>query len=182
MRELIDYWLDLRSASRAHLAVRLVTFGGAALVTLALVLAGAGTWVLWAGTLLLGALVLYQPTTLMPLVFLLFAVGAWWAGVEGPWHWALLPAALGLLVVHAGSALASSVPPQAPIPRSVLELWALRTGVVAGLVALTWAVAGLLAGVSSTTGGAVPGIIGLAALTAGLGAYARVRARTTTRV
>ena len=136
MRELLDYWVDLRSASRSHLRVRLVALAGAALFMLAIAAAGGGGPVAWTGLVVMGALVVYQPTTLMPTVFALFAVASWWAGVAGPWHWALLPAAWGLLLVHAASALAASVPSQAPLPSSVLRVYAVRTGVVAAVTAI----------------------------------------------
>ena len=177
MRELIDYWIDLRSASRSHLKVRVVPLAGAAIFMLAMVAAGGGGPVAWAGLVILGALVVYQPTTLMPTIFSLFAVASWWAGVEGPWHWALLPAALGLLLVHAGASLSSSMPPQASVPPSVVELWAWRTLLVAGLTTVAWLVAALIVGIASPRGGAVPGIVGLAVLTAALAYVAQVRRR-----
>lgn len=169
MGELTDYWIDLRSATPSHLRVRLVALAGAVLFMLSLVVAGGGGLTAWIGIVLLGALVVFQPTTLMPHVFALFAIGSWWAGVPGPWHWALLPAALGLLLVHAGAALASSMPPQATVPRSVRDLWAWRVAVVATGTVLVWLLAGLLVGIASPAGGAVPGILALAVLAVVLG-------------
>lgn len=175
MRELADYWVDLRSASPSHRRVRLVALAGAVLFALSLALAGGGTWVAWAGIVALGALVVYQPTTLMPTLFAIFGVGSWWAGVEGPWHWALLPAALGLLAVHASAALASSMPPQATVPASVTRLWVWRSVVVAALTTLVWLLVGLLAGISSERGGAVPSLVGLAVLVLALVGLSRAR-------
>lgn len=171
MPELIEYWIDLRSASRSHLRVRLVALLGAALFMASFALAGGGGPVSWTGLVVMGALVAFQPTTLMPVVFVIFAIGSWWGEVAGPWHWALLPAAVGLLLVHASAALAASVPPQAPVPASVVRLYAARVGLVVGLTALAWLLAALLAGVSTTAGGALPGIVGLALLVAALVAY-----------
>lgn len=178
MRELIDYWVDLRSSSRSHLRVRLIPLAGAALFMLAMAVAGGGGPTAWIGLVVLGALVVYQPTTLMPTIFALFAIASWWAGVEGPWHWALLPAALGLLLVHAGAALSSSMPPQASVPSSVVGLWAWRTLLVGALTAMTWLIAALIVGIATPRGGAVPGIVGLCVLTGALAYVARVRART----
>ncbi len=162
MRELLDLWVDLRSASRDHLAVRLVSLAGALLFTLALALAGGGNPAGWTVLAAFGALVVLQPHTLMPALFLVFAVASWWAGVDATWHWALLPAAVGLLLVHVGAALAASVPAQAPLPASVRRRWALRTGVVGAVTVGVWGAAGVLDAVATRAGGAVPGIVGLA--------------------
>lgn len=178
MRELVDYWVDLRSASRSHLRVRLVALLGAALFMVSMAAAGGGGPVAWAGLVVMGALVVYQPTTLMPTVFALFAVASWWAGVEGPWHWALLPAALGLLLVHASASLVSALPPQASVPTSLVRLWALRTLLVGAMTAAVWLLAALLVGVATPRGGALPGIVGLTVVTGALAYLARVRART----
>jgi hypothetical protein len=173
VRDLLDLWVDVRSASRDHLAVRLVSLAGALVFTLALALACGGNPAAWAVLVLLGVLVVLQPHTLMPGLFLVFAVASWWAGVEGSWHWALLPAALGLLLVHVGAALAAAVPAQAPLPGSVRRRWAARTGVVATLTAGVWGAAGLLATVATGAGGAVPGIVGLALVAGVLLLYVR---------
>lgn len=173
MRDLLDLWVDLRSASRDHLAVRLVSLAGSLLFTLALALAGGANPAGWAVLVLFGILVVLQPHTLMPGLFLVFAVASWWAGVHGPWHWALLPAALGLLLVHVGAALAAAVPAQSPLPGSVRRRWAVRTGVVAALTAGVWGAAGLLDAVATGAGGAVPGIVGLALVAGVLVLYVR---------
>lgn len=173
MTELKALWIDLASASRSHLGVRLVAVGGALLFLLSFVVAGGGGWWSWGGMLVLGLLLALNPVTLLPVTFVLFAIVSWWAGVEGPWHWALLPATLGLLLVHAGTALAASVPPQAALPRSVLELYAVRVALVGALCVLVWGLAGVVSGVATGAGGAVPGIVGLALLVAALGYYVR---------
>lgn len=173
MTELKALWIDLASASRSHLGVRLVAVGGALLFLLSFVVAGGGGWWSWGGMLVLGLLLALNPVTLLPVVFVLFAIVSWWAGVEGPWHWALLPATLGLLLVHAGCALAASVPPQAPLPRSVTRLYAARVAVVAAASVLVWGLAGVVSGVATGTGGAIPGIVGLSLLVAALVYYVR---------
>lgn len=175
MTELRSLWIDLVSASRTHLRVRLVAVAGAVLFLLSFVLAGGGSWWSWGGLLTLGLLLGLNPVTLLPVTFVLFAIASWWAGVEGPWHWALLPAALGLLLVHAGCALAASVPPQAAVPRSVTDLYAARVGVVAAATVLVWGLAGVISGVATGAGGAVPGIVGLTLLVAALVSYVRGR-------
>lgn len=175
MNELREHWANLRTATPSHRRVRLAALAGAALFALAFALAGAGGPVAWSGTVILGALIVYQPNGLMPVVFVLWAIGAWWAGVPQTWHWALLPAALGLLIVHAASALAASVPPQATLPGSVIRLYAGRVLLVAGATAVVWGVAGVLAQVSSRALGALPGIVGLALLVAALLGYAQLR-------
>lgn len=168
MTELKGLWIDLLSASRSQLRVRLVAVAGALLFLLSFVAAGGGGWWSWGGMLLLGLALALNPVTLLPVAFVLFAIGSWWAGVDGTWHWALLPAALGLLLVHAGTALAASVPPQAALPRPVLRLYAERVALVAALVVLVWGLAGVVSGVATGAGGAVPGIVGLALLLAAL--------------
>lgn len=178
MRELLDLWVDLRSASRDHLLVRLTSLAGALLFTVSLALAGAGNPAAWALLTVFGALVVLQPHTLMPGLFLVFAVASWWAGVDTPWHWALLPAALGLLLVHAGAALAASVPAQAPLPRSLLRRWAVRTAAVVALTVGVWGAAGVLVSLASGAGGAVPGIVGLALVAGCLVLYVRRLGRT----
>ncbi|MGC5583220.1 hypothetical protein ACQE98_03610 [Ornithinimicrobium sp. W1679] len=178
MAELLAHWADLRSAHPSHLRVRLVALLGAALFALSLALAGGGGPVAWAGILVLGALVVYQPTTLMPVVLIVFGVASWWAGVAGPWHWALLPAAWGLLLVHAASALAASVPSQAPLPSTVLRVYAVRTAVVGAVTVLVWGLAGLVVHGPQAEGlGVLPGIVGLAAVAGGLTVYLRRTAR-----
>lgn len=173
-----DLWTDLRSASRGQLLVRLAALGGALLFTVAFVLAGGGGPVSWTGLCLLGLLVVVQPHTVAPALFLVFAVASWWVGVDGRWHWALLPAALGLLLVHVATALAASVPAQAPLPASVLRRWSLRTGLVAAVTTGVWGAAGVLVGLASGAGGALPGIVGLALAGACLVVYLRVAGRT----
>ncbi|AXH95903.1 hypothetical protein [Ornithinimicrobium avium] len=157
-----DLWTDLRSASRAQLTVRGAGLIGALLFTGSFVLAGGGGPVSWAGLVLLSLLVVVQPHTIAPALFVVFAAASWWVGVDGPWHWALLPAALGLLLVHVGTALAASVPAQAPLPASVLRRWSLRTGLVAAVTTGVWGAAGVLVALATGAGGAVPGIVGLA--------------------
>lgn len=173
MTELRALWIDLVSASRTQLRVRLVAVGGALLFLLSFVAAGGGGWWSWGGMALLGLGLALNPVTLLPATFVLFGIASWWAGVEGPWHWALLPATLGLLLVHAGCALAASVPPQAPLPRSVMELYAVRVALVAALSVLVWGLTGVVSGVATGAGGAVPGIVGLALLVAALAYYVR---------
>lgn len=174
MTELKALWIDLVSASRTQLRVRLVAVAGAVVFLLSFVAAGGGGWWSWGGMLLLGLGLALNPVTLLPVTFVLFAIASWWASVDGPWHWALLPATLGLLLVHAGTALAASVPPQAALPRSVLQLYAVRVALVAALVVLVWGLAGVVSGVATGAGGAVPGIVGLALLVAALVYYERV--------
>lgn len=178
MRGLLDLWVDLRSASRTHLGVRAAVVAAALLFALAYGLAGGGNPVAWAGLLVLGLMVAVQPHTLAPGLFLAFAVASWWATVEAAWHWALLPAALSLLVLHTAAALCAAVPAQAPIPASVLRRWGARVGLVAALTVLVWGVAGVLTLRTAATLGAVPGIVGLAVLVTGLVTYLRWRART----
>lgn len=169
MIELRALWIDLVSASRTQLQVRAVAVGGALLFLLSFVAAGGGGWWSWGGILLLGLGLALNPVTLLPVLFALFGIASWWAGVEGPWHWALLPATLGLLLVHAGTALAASVPPQAALPPSVLELYAVRVALAGALSVLVWGLAGVVSGVATGAGGALPGIVGLALLVAALG-------------
>lgn len=176
MGELTEHWLNLRSASPSHQRVRLVALAGAVLFALSLVAADAAGPVAWVGTVVLGALVVYQPNGAMPAVFILWAVAAWWAGVDATWHWALLPAAWSLLLVHASAALAASVPPQATLPRAVVLRYAVRTAVVAALTLLVWGLAGVLAGAPSLDG-PLPAIAALALLAAGLVGYVVLRQR-----
>lgn len=162
-----DLWADLRSGSRDSWKVRGAILAGGAMVFVAFGFAGVGSPLAWMVQLLLTALVVLQPHTFMPFAYLLWVFGSWWAGVDATWHWALLPAAIGVLLVHAGSALAAAVPAQATLPESVLRTWLARTGVVAALTTGVWGVAGLLAGVGRGSG-LVPGLIGLVVLAAGL--------------
>jgi hypothetical protein len=175
VRELLDLWADLRSASRTHLQVRGAALGGAALFALAYALAGGGNPLAWVGLLVLGLMVVVQPHTLAPGLFLAYAVASWWATVQTTWHWALLPAALGLLVLHTAAALCASVPAQASVPDGVLRRWTARTGLVAAGTVLVWGLAGLLTLRSGDGLGAVPGIVGLVVLAVGLVAYLRWR-------
>lgn len=176
MGELREHWLNLRSATPSHQRVRMVALLGALVCAAALATAGAGGPVTWIGTLVLGALVVYQPNGAMPAVFVLWTVAAWWAGVDSTWHPALLPAAWGLLLVHASAALAASVPPQASVPASVIRRYAVRTGLVAALTAVLWAAAGALTA-APTMRGPLPGIVALALLAGFLIGYAVVRER-----
>lgn len=175
MRELRELWVDLRSASRSHLQVRAGILGGALLFALAYALAGGGNVIAWLGLVALGLAVVLQPHTLAPGLFLGYAVASWWATVEAIWHWALLPAALGLLVLHTAAALCAAVPAQAPVPTTVVQRWAGRTGLVAALTVLVWGLAGLLTLRSDTDLGPLPGIVGLVVLAVLLAAYLRWR-------
>lgn len=180
MREFADLFIDLRTASRTQLTVRVATMLGAVLFLASYALAGGGTLLAWAGIFGLGALVVVQPHALAPGLFLTFAVASWWATVDAGWHWALLPAALGLLLVHSGAALCASVPAQAPLPRSVLRRWAGRGAVVALITVAIWGVAGLLTPRPGTDLGTIPGMLGLAVLAAGLLLYVRRRGARST--
>ena len=177
MREVADLFIDLRTASRTQLMVRLAIMLGAVLFLAAYVLAGGGNLLAWAGIFGLGALVVLQPHALAPGLFLTFAVVSWWATVDAGWHWALLPAALGLLMAHSGAALCASVPAQAPLPGSVLRRWAGRFAVVALLTTGVWGVAGLLTLRTGADLGTIPGMLGLAVLAAGLVLFVRLRDR-----
>lgn len=177
MRDIVDLVVDLRSASREHQWVRLAILLGVAVYAVALAIAGTpgvGTFVLLG---VIGVLVLFQPHAIAPTLFLGFAVVAWWwtVEVEPAWHWALLPAALGVLLVHTASALAAAVPPQADIPHAVLRRWAARLGLVSALTVVLWGVTGVLAHRSTEAFGALPGIVGLVVLVLGLVAYLRWR-------
>ncbi|MGD8150353.1 hypothetical protein [Ornithinimicrobium sp. Y1694] len=183
MRELVDLWGDLRTSSRTHRYVRGGVLAGAALWVLAYIAAGGGNPWAWGGGIFIGVLAVIQPHTIAPGLFLGFGVASWWATVDGPWHWALLPAALGLVLLHTCAALCASVPAQAPIPESVLRRWLARLGLVSAVTVLVWGVAGAL---STRTGGegaealgAWPGIAGLAVLATGLVVYLRWRTNPT---
>ena len=69
----------------------------------------------------------------------------WSMSVPVPTTWAvwleLLGAALLGLLVHVCAALAAALPPQAPVPRTTLRRWAVRTSLVAALVVPVWALA-----------------------------------------
>lgn len=176
MGELREHWLNLRSAAPSHQRVRLVALLGAVGFALSLIAADAAGPVAWVGTVALGALVVYQPNGLMPTILVLWAIGAWWAGVDVTWHWALLPAAWSLLLIHASASLAASVPPQATVPRPVLLRYAVRTGIVAALTTLVWALAGALTAAPQVSG-PMPGIVALALLAAALVGYVVLRQR-----
>lgn len=172
MRHLHELWVDLRSASRTQLLVRLASLAGALLYTLALALAGGGNPAAWSMLSALGLLVVVQPHTLAPGLFLVVAIASWWAGVPGPWHWALLPGALGMMLVHVGAALAAAVPAQAHLPTSLVKRWGRRSAVVAGITTVVWGAAGLLGALASGAGGALPGILGLGVVAVCLVGYA----------
>lgn len=177
MGELREHWLNLRSATPSHTRLRLAALAGAGLVALSLMLAGAAGPVAWVGVLVLGALVVYQPNGAMPALFVVWSIGCWWAGTESTWHWALLPAAWGLLLVHASAALAASVPPQASLPRAVVVLTGQRVLLVGAATTVVWAVAGALVGGAGTGPGVIPGLVGLGVLAAALVAFVRLRER-----
>ena len=173
-----ELWEDLRGASRDAWAVRSVILVGALLVALAFWAAGDVYPVLWVVQVGLAALVVLQPHTTMAFVYVLWVIGSWWAAVDVPWHWALLPAMLGLLLVHAGSALAASVPAQATVPVSVLRRWASRTALVGAVATGIWGMAGMLAQAGRTSG-VLPALLGLVVLAMGLVSitWTRLRAR-----
>lgn len=177
MGELREHWANLRTATPSHTRVRMVALLGAAVFALSLILADSAGPVAWVGTILLGALVVYQPNGAMPTLFVLWAVGAWWAGTESTWHWALLPAAWGLLLVHTSAALAASVPPQASLPRPVVQLIALRVLLVGATTTLVWGVAGALSGLTGPGSSVVPAIIGLGLLAGALAGDLLLRQR-----
>ena len=177
MRDLLDLLVDLRSASRSHQAVRAAILAGALLYGIALALAGGGTTTGLVGLAVAAVLVVVQPHAVAPGLFFFLAIGLWLATTDGPWHWALLPASLGLVLLHTAAALCASVPAQAQLPEEVLRTWGARLGLVAAVTTGVWGVAGLLGGATSAALGAVPGIVGLAVLAGGLVAYLRWRGR-----
>ncbi|ANS78503.1 hypothetical protein SGUI_1107 [Serinicoccus hydrothermalis] len=176
MGELREHWVNLRTATPSHRRVRLLAVLGALGFALSQAAAGGGGPVAWVGAVVLGLLVVVQPNGIMPALFLVWAIASWWAGVEGPWHWALLPATWSLLLVHASAALAASVPPQASVPASVLRRYAVHTGVVALVSTVVWALAALVT-TGGDGGGPLPAVLGLALLALALVGYVRVRER-----
>lgn len=178
MRDLIDLLVDLRSASRSHQLVRALILVGALLYALGLALAGGGGLTAFAGLVVVGLMVVVQPHVLAPGLFFFLAIGMWWATVDTTWHWALLPAALGLVLLHTSAALCASVPAQAHLPEEVRRTWAARLGLVAAITAGVWGMAGLIALRPGSWLGTVPGIAGLLVLAAALIGYLRWRGRT----
>lgn len=176
MRDTIDLLVDLRTASRSHQLVRALILVGGLLFCLGLLAAGGAGWANLTMALVVTLMVVVQPHTLAPGLFLAVTIGMWWAAVDG-WHWGLLPAALGVLLTHVAAALCASVPAQAVIPAEVLRSWASRSGVVALITVGVWGVAGLVTSRTMTGLGAIPGIVGLAVLASGLVAYLLWRGR-----
>lgn len=178
MRDLLDLLLDLRTASRAHQRVRALVLVGALLFLAGLALAGGANGGNATLVLVLAVMVVVQPHALAPGLFLAVAVAMWWAAVDTTWHWALLPAALGLVLLHTSAALCASVPPQAVIPAEVLRTWGARLALVAALTVGVWGVAGLVTLGTGAGAGTLPGIAGLLLLAVGLVAYLRWRGRS----
>lgn len=177
MRDLLDLLVDLRTASRSHQLVRALILVGGVLFCLGLFAAGGAGWANVTMALVVTLMVVVQPHTLAPGLFLAVTIGMWWAAVDG-WHWGLLPATLGVMLGHVAAALCASTPPQAVIPEVVLRSWASRSLLVAAVTVGVWGVAGLLTTRTWEGLGALPGIVGLAVLAAGLVGYLLWRGRT----
>lgn len=80
------------------------------------------------------------PRAELPAVTTLFALWAWWAGVDDTRTWWVVPAALCLLLLHTGAALCASYPNAARLPRATTVRWARRALVVGGATVTAWLV------------------------------------------
>jgi hypothetical protein len=127
---------------RVQLWERLAILGFAVVAVAALVLAADGTpgWVVvaLAALALAGAV---RPDTVAALIFLGAYAWAWIALVDrGPSPWALV-AAIGLGGLHVATSLASLMPPEGRLPRSLVLRWSRRGVIVAGATAVVWLLA-----------------------------------------
>ncbi len=135
-QEMIDHVLE---TSPQRWALRLVTVATPIAAVLAAQRAGAGFWPF--GVFLIAALGLlcaFQPDTFAPFVVIVAVIWRWLAtvdAIESVW----LPfAATCLLVFHATTALAATIPHRGSASASLLRRWLWQTALGSGLVVSLW--------------------------------------------
>lgn len=178
MGALAELRYDLRTMSREQTLLRLLIVLAAEAYAVVLTSVSAAGLVTLVGMMALGVLTALLPQTGLPTLVILYLLTSWVVGVEPAWTPAALPAALALLLLHAGCALAATVPPQSPLPLVLLRTQAWRLGVVAAVTVAVWAAAGLAQAVT-LPGGLVAPVLGLAVLVAAIvGHYLLVTRRS----
>lgn len=120
-----------------HHAAALATALLAAMVLLVMTdIVGGMSWYGLAAIVVTGLILLGNSDSFAGLLLLSAMVLQWLSSGMDEGSWWVIPGAWLLLVAHVAIALAASGPDQAPIPRSVLALWAPRTILVGGATTL----------------------------------------------
>lgn len=176
MSALAELRHDLRTMSREQILLRLLIVLAAETYAVVLTSVSAAGLVALVVVMALGMLTALLPQTSLPSFVILYLLASWVVGVESAWTSAALPAALALLVFHAGCTLAASVPPQSPLPTALLTTQARRLSVVAVITVAVWAAAW---GAHAVTlpGGIVAPVVGLAVLVAAAAGHYRLVTR-----
>lgn len=177
MGALAELRYDLRTMSREQTLVRLLIVLAAEAYAVVLTSVSAAGFVALVGIMALGVLTALLPQTGLPGLVILYLLTSWVVGVEPVWTPAAIPAALALLLLHAGCALAATVPPQSPLPMALLRTQAMRLGVVGAVTVAVGAAAGVAEAVS-LPGGILAPIVGLALVAAGVGGHYRLLSRS----
>ncbi|MGB3258953.1 MAG: hypothetical protein WBG89_04275 [Ornithinimicrobium sp.] len=176
MSGLTDLNHDVFTMSRTHLGARAVTFTAGA--TFVATLGAAGDLSLLPAAAMVGAVLLatWHPHTLFPVLAIAYLVTNWITLMPGTWTVWTLPAALCLLVLHAGAAVCAAVPAQAPLPAPVWATTGRRVGVVAGFTMAVWILSAVIEG-TDVGSGVVPAVAALAVLGLALGVHYRLFVR-----
>lgn len=163
-----DLFIDVATASRQQVLVRVCIVVATLLFALTVLLSGGNTSP-WAVVVLpvLGVLCAVNPHTGFPTATMLYLLGVWAAGVDTVWTpWSLV-AALCMLVLHTCCAVAAGTPAQAPLPRGFWQLYALRVTILGAATTLLWILAAAKE-VARLPGGVVAGLASLVVLALGL--------------
>ncbi|MBA2695229.1 MAG: hypothetical protein H0U62_05155, partial [Actinobacteria bacterium] len=139
MSTLAELRHDLRTMSREQILLRLLIVLAAEAYAVVLTSVSAAGLVALVAVMALGMLTALLPQTSLPSFVILYLLASWVVGVESAWTPAALPAALSLLLLHAGCTLAATVPPQSPLPTALLTTQAWRLGIVAVTTVAVWA-------------------------------------------
>lgn len=168
-----DLFIDVFTASRQQGLLRVCIVTSTLVFALAVLLSGnTSTWAIVVLPVL-GVFCAVNPHTGFPTATMLYLLGVWAAGVETVWTpWSLV-AALCMLTLHTCCAIAAGTPSQAPLPRSLWELYAVRIGILGAATTILWALAALKE-VIRLPGGVVAGLAALAVIVMGLALHYRL--------
>lgn len=152
--------------SSGQLALGAVSTGGAALFLVALYFAAGGFDLIWWLLVLVPVLTLSMAGSGMSLGFWALMLYGWFLLTDsGSFTWWSLPAAAGLLVSHAATALSASMPPAGQLASAAVHRWGRLIGIAFSAAAVVCCAAAALHGRSLALGPAayVIGLVGLAA-------------------
>lgn len=149
LRRFVRAVLAMRVLSRTEVLLRLAALAGGLLALASIAVAGDLPQWGWlaGGVLVVGSACV--PDSDVGILAVIAVLVLWFWRVSDPSTVWSVPAAAGMLLLHAGQAAVSSVAPGADLPRASVLRWARRSAAVVGLTALAWGIGWLFARVGA---------------------------------